>query len=282
MLTYLRGDLLSSPAQVLVNTVNTVGVMGKGIAFQFKNKYPNMFIAYREACEKHLLDVGKLYLWKSPKKWVLMFPTKKHWRNPSKLEYIESGLEKLVKNYERLGIESIAFPKLGCGNGNLKWSEVKPLMEKYLKPLPIRIYIYIDNYIINTPEHEDVGFANWLHHNPKDMSFNEIKEELQSIIQNNSQLLLNDGRIKNIEWIGDAVTITNGHQISIKDEEFCDFWDYMRNVGIIELDSIPEIYSEYSEILLALLSKLKYLQPILAANDEKKINTGYAYQFAEG
>ena len=107
MISYLKGDLLSSPAQVQVNTVNTVGVMGKGIALQFKNKYPEMFLAYQRVCEGHLLDTGKLYLWKSPEKWVLMFPTKKHWRNPSKIEYIESGLRKFADNYERLGIESI-------------------------------------------------------------------------------------------------------------------------------------------------------------------------------
>lgn len=71
-----------------------------------------------------------------------MFSTKKHWRNPSRMEYIESGLQKFVDNYERLGIESIAFPKLGCGNGGLEWSAVKPIMEKYLRPLTISIYIY--------------------------------------------------------------------------------------------------------------------------------------------
>ena len=142
MLTYLRGDLLSSPAQVQVNTVNTVGVMGKGIALQFKNKYPQMFAAYQKACEKQQLGIGRLYLWKSPEKWVLMFPTKRHWRNPSKIEYVESGLKEFVDSYERLGVDSIAFPRLGCGNGGLEWSVVKPIMEKYLSPLPINIYIY--------------------------------------------------------------------------------------------------------------------------------------------
>ena len=96
MLSYLYGNLLDSPAQVLVNPVNTVGVMGKGIALQFKNKYPSMFKSYQKLCEGHLLDVGKLYLWKSPEKWILLFSTKKHWRDPSKIEYIESGLKKFM------------------------------------------------------------------------------------------------------------------------------------------------------------------------------------------
>ncbi len=143
MITYLRGDIFSSQAQVLVNPVNTVGVMGKGLALQFKSRYPEMFAYYQRMCRGQLLDVGKLCLWKSPEKWILLFPTKKHWRDPSKLEYIESGLRKLAENYERLRIESVAFPKLGCGNGGLEWDDVKPLMEKYLGSLPICIDVYV-------------------------------------------------------------------------------------------------------------------------------------------
>ena len=143
MLIYLKGDLFSSPAHVLVNTVNTVGVMGKGIALEFKNRYPEMFKVYQKTCDDKLFDIGKLLLWKMNEKWILLFPTKKHWRSPSKLTYIEKGLEKFVQSYEKLGIESIAFPKLGCGNGGLDWDDVRPIMEKYLKNLPIPVYIYI-------------------------------------------------------------------------------------------------------------------------------------------
>lgn len=282
MLTYLRGDLLSSPAQVQVNTVNVVGVMGKGIALQFKNKYPEMFKSYRQICEKHLFDVGNLYLWKSSKKWILLFPTKKHWRNPSKIEYIESGLKKFVENYDRLGIESIAFPKLGCGNGNLDWNIVKPIMEKYLKPLPINIYIYIDNYNNFQPEHTDDNFIEWLHSNPRDLSFNELKEELLAVIKNNNQILYANGFIKYIEWDKNILLIRNGREITVKEDEFCDFWDYIRNVGIIEINKIPESYTPYAEVLLKLLNKLKYLQPVLISSDENKIDTSYGYQYSEG
>lgn len=146
MIEYVRGDLLKSPAQVLVNTVNTVGIMGAGIALQFKEQYPKMFQKYQTLCKKKLLDVGKLYLWKSTdtsNKEILLFPTKNHWLNLSELKWIEAGLQKFVENYERLNIKSIAFPKLGCGNGGLSWHDVKPVMEKYLEPLPIKIYVYI-------------------------------------------------------------------------------------------------------------------------------------------
>ena len=207
MLSYLKGDLLSSPAQVLVNTVNTVGVMGKGIALQFKNKYPEMFKAYQKVCEKNLLDVGMLYLWKSSEKWILMFPTKKHWRNPSKIEYIESGLKKFTDNYGQLGIDSIAFPKLGCGNGGLNWEDVRPIMEKYLKPLPITVYIYVDHYNFETPEHNDHEFVSWIHNKPRDMSFNMLKEELHEILKHNNDIICSDGTIKHIEWIDNKIFI---------------------------------------------------------------------------
>lgn len=133
MITYLKGDIFSSPAQVLVNTVNTVGVMGKGVALEFKKRYPEMFSAYERVCKAKQLEIGKLFLWKGPEKWVLMFPTKVHWRNPSKIEYIEAGLQKFSATYADKGITSAAFPRLGCGNGGLDWKQVQPLMEQYLK-----------------------------------------------------------------------------------------------------------------------------------------------------
>ncbi|GAX07121.1 macro domain protein [Secundilactobacillus pentosiphilus] len=144
MLIYVQTSLFDSSAQVLVNTVNTVGAMGKGIALQFKKLYPDMFKEYRHFCETGDLTVGKLWLYKTPTKWILNFPTKKNWRNKSKIEYIEAGLKKFVETYQERGIESISFPQLGTGNGGLDWeNEVKPLMEKYLRPLPIKVYIHL-------------------------------------------------------------------------------------------------------------------------------------------
>lgn len=282
MLSYLKGDLLSSPAQVLVNTVNTVGVMGKGIALQFKNKYPSMFKSYQNICEKHRLDVGKLYLWKSPEKWILLFPTKKHWKNPSKIEYIESGLKKFVENYERLGIESIAFPKLGCGNGNLDWEVVRPIMEKYLKPLPITVYIYVDNYKLETPEHTDNEFASWIHSRPRDMSFNMLKEELQEILRNNNDCICVDGTQKHVKWNNDEIIIQNGHEIKINESDLCDFWDYIKNVGIIDVKKIPELYIQYADVMLEILKKLNYLQSVLVASNENGLDDSVGYQYTEG
>lgn len=154
MLIYTDDNIFNSPAQTLVNTVNTYGVMGKGIAKEFKKYYPEMFYKYKTICKKNKLDVGLLLLNKGEivktsngmeirEKWVLNFPTKRHWRSRSKLEYIEKGLEKFVNTYEGKGITSISFPQLGVGNGKLEWKEVQILMEKYLRPLPIPVYIHM-------------------------------------------------------------------------------------------------------------------------------------------
>lgn len=156
MIELRKGNLFDSKCQTLVNTVNCVGIMGKGIALQFKTKYPHMFTVYKDACKKGLLkNGGDLWLFhlgqflpfgdfvftNYPK--ILCFATKEDWRNPSKLEWIETGLKNFVKDYENLKITSIAFPKLGCNNGGLNWeNEVKPLMIKYLSDLPIKVEIY--------------------------------------------------------------------------------------------------------------------------------------------
>lgn len=142
MITYIKGDIFSSPAKILVNTVNTVGVMGKGVALEFKKRYPEMFQEYQRLCEEKRLSIGTLMVWRKSDKWVMLFPTKKHWRYPSKIEYIEAGLKKFAENWDKLGVDSIAFPRLGCGNGGLDWEEVRPMMKRYLEKIPMNIYIY--------------------------------------------------------------------------------------------------------------------------------------------
>jgi len=149
MITFVKGNLFESPAKVLVNTVNTVGVMGKGIAKTFKDIYPDMFARYLRLCESSQFNVGHLWLYKTPHKWILNFPTKKDWRHPSKAEYVEEGLRKFAAGYPRHGITSAAFPRLGCGNGELDWEKVvRPLMKKYLADLPIQVFIYGSTRIV--------------------------------------------------------------------------------------------------------------------------------------
>ncbi len=140
---YVRGDIFESKAQVIVNTVNCKGIMGKGLALAFKQKYPDMFSVYKQDCKTGRLHIGRPTLYQKSEPWILNFPTKDDWRQPSKLEYLSKGLEYLVANYEKAGIKSIAFPKLGAQNGKLLWDEVGPLMARYLSQIDIDVYIYI-------------------------------------------------------------------------------------------------------------------------------------------
>lgn len=145
MIHYYEGTVFNTPAKTLVNTVNCYGVMGAGIALEFKLRYPKMFEDYVERCDKKEMKIGRPRLFKdSEELWILNFPTKNHWRNPSKINYIEEGLSYFVENYKKANIDSIAFPKLGTNNGGLDWKQVKIMMEKYLGKLEIDVYICLD------------------------------------------------------------------------------------------------------------------------------------------
>ncbi|WP_297417304.1 macro domain-containing protein [Clostridium sp.] len=151
MIRYTTGDLLKSSAEALVNTVNCEGYMGKGIAYQFKLQYPQNNTDYIKACKNGSLTVGKLHFFKEDGKIIINFPTKNKWRANSKIEYIEDGLDELVKLIQLLNIKSIAIPPLGSGNGGLIWAEVKTLIEHKLLEISnfVEIYIYepSQNYI---------------------------------------------------------------------------------------------------------------------------------------
>jgi O-acetyl-ADP-ribose deacetylase (regulator of RNase III) len=143
MISYTKGNLLDAPVDALVNTVNTVGVMGKGIALAFKKAFPENFREYEIACKKNEVVVEEMFVTKERGKWIINFPTKQHWKDPSKLEWIEQGLEDLKRVIIQNEIKSVAIPKLGCGSGGLDWNEVKPLIEKALGSLTdVSIIIY--------------------------------------------------------------------------------------------------------------------------------------------
>ncbi len=150
MITYKKGDILESDAQALINTVNTVGVMGKGIALQFKKAYPHNYKEYKDACKNSTIGVGKLLVVQdanitSGSKFIINFPTKKDWRKPSEYSYIEDGLIDLISVIERYNITSVAIPPLGAGNGGLQWGRVKQMIEEKLNGLNINIVVYEPN-----------------------------------------------------------------------------------------------------------------------------------------
>ncbi len=146
MITYTQGNLIASDAEALVNTVNTVGVMGKGIALMFKEAFPDNYRAYQEACARGEVRVGRVFVVERQRltgpRWIINFPTKKHWRNPSKLEWVREGLKDLRRVISQHGIRSIAIPPLGAGNGGLDWAEVRPVIAAELADLDVAVTVY--------------------------------------------------------------------------------------------------------------------------------------------
>ncbi|WOD36915.1 macro domain-containing protein [Nodosilinea sp. E11] len=140
MLKLKRGNLLDEKTEALVNPVNCVGVMGKGVALQFKRAFPENFKQYQKACKSNEVDPGCMFTVATDSllnpRYIINFPTKRHWKQPSQLDDIKAGLAALVADVQRLGIRSIAIPPLGCGNGGLDWADVKPLIIDAFRPLP--------------------------------------------------------------------------------------------------------------------------------------------------
>jgi O-acetyl-ADP-ribose deacetylase (regulator of RNase III) len=147
MIELVNGDLLSADAEALVNTVNTVGVMGKGLALQFKKTWPDNYDAYARACRFGEVVPGKMFVYSidglvNPR-FIINFPTKRHWRDNSRLEDIETGLLALVDEIQRHSIQSIAIPPLGCGYGGLDWNVIRPLIEQSFSNLPeVQVLLY--------------------------------------------------------------------------------------------------------------------------------------------
>ena len=134
MIEYKTGDILAADTEALVNTVNCVGVMGRGIALQFKNAFPENFVAYERACRLGEVQPGRMFVFDTHgltnPRFIINFPTKRHWRGKSRLEDIDSGLEALVEEIRARGIRSIAIPPLGSGLGGLNWLDVRPRIEQ--------------------------------------------------------------------------------------------------------------------------------------------------------
>jgi O-acetyl-ADP-ribose deacetylase (regulator of RNase III) len=146
MIQYTQGDILQADAEALVNTVNCIGVMGRGIALHFKHAYPANFKAYAAACKREEVQPGRMFVYDTggaTPRWIINFPTKRHWRGKSRIEDIEAGMDALVEEIRTKGISSIAIPPLGSGLGGLDWRQVRPIIKAALAELPdVRVIVY--------------------------------------------------------------------------------------------------------------------------------------------
>lgn len=269
-------DIFESPAQVIVNTVNTVGVMGKGIAKQYKKLYPEMFKEYQYFCENKMLEIGNLWIYKTEGKWVLNFPTKKHWRSPSKLEYIEEGLKKFVDTYKDKGIRSISFPPLGCGNGGLNWEEeVKPLMENYLKKLDINVYIHLpmDYYVTKNQEHKNINeVKKWLYSEPNSLSSYEVWEELNYQLSQESKIFISSEKFNtkinhSKNPIDESITLTHNESdnaLELTKEEILETWKLIRQNGVLTGKMLPNHLKINKPAIFSILLRLPYIDSFVS------------------
>jgi O-acetyl-ADP-ribose deacetylase (regulator of RNase III) len=161
---YKSGDMFDEPTEAIVNTVNCVGVMGKGVALEFKRRWPENFKAYKKLCDAKGLAPGQMFVFENRDflndgrhRYLINFPTKQHWRSRSKIEYVRDGLVDFVRQVRDLGIRSVALPPLGCGNGGLDWPEVRQLIEERLAELPeVRFVVFAPGPAEVSPEQDSV------------------------------------------------------------------------------------------------------------------------------
>lgn len=274
MITYIKGNLFESPAQTLVNTVNTEGVMGKGIAKEFKRLFPDMFNSYQKYCESGELTIGKLWVYETDHKWVLNFPTKTTWRKPSRFEYIELGLKNFVSTYIDRGIISISFPPLGCGNGELDWEkQVRSLMEKYLNKLPIDIFIHLyDPKDMSIPEHRNIKeIEKWLKSEPQHLGFEEVYRDLTGILSDWVSLDKDStAKIKNSKGIEIKYA---GKKSLVAKDDLMEFWRLFRNYGYILKNIAPPNLEKHFKALVRIFERLPYCNELKISQKYNDLNS---------
>ncbi|MBZ0289877.1 MAG: macro domain-containing protein [Anaerolineae bacterium] len=266
MITYVVSDLFQSPARVLVNAVNTVGVMGKGIAADFRRFYPEMFAQYQALCERGQFQTGQLWLYKTPHKWILNFPTKQHWRDPSRLEYIEAGLQKFAAVYAEKDLISVSFPLLGSGLGGLDWEmQVRPLMEHYLDPLPIDIFIHL--YEPNNPfasTRDDEALSRWLSAAPPIIPFARFFQDVVALVkqQHNYETLDDHTPFEAVYDDAERRILLSPGGVILSESTLADVWHYIRAAGYTAPGSLPAGPDAHAGLIVALLSRLDYVHPV--------------------
>lgn len=219
MIKYITGNILESSAEALINTVNTVGIMGKGIALQFKKEYHNNFKQYVEACKRNEIKIGRLFVVKdsnlsSGEKYIINFPTKKDWRKPSEYGFIDAGLDDLIRVLKEYKIKSVAIPPLGAGNGGLDWRKIKKIIEQKLSKLEVEIIVY------EPTQH--------------------IKEQLKK-----ERVKLTDARALLLYVLYDLVK--NGEYVSeFSSEKICYFLQRFGAKKYFNLEFSPNFYGPYS------------------------------------
>jgi hypothetical protein len=248
--------------------------MNKG---HFKRLYPAMHEQYQQLCEHQRLQIGDLWLYKTPHKWILNFPTKAHWRDAVQLENIEQGLQKFAATYAEQGITSVSFPLLGSGLGGLDWeAEVHPLLEQYLQPLPIPVFIHIhepDDRFATQPD--DAALAAWLHGIPRIPEFSVVWANLLAMAWQEPDLkTLDDDQPFQVKLNADRRLLVMRRDQPVQEFSaslLADVWAMICAAGYAMPGDFPGS-AAHSSPLVSLLARLDYLRPVwLARVDEPRV-----------
>ena len=266
MLTYLYDDLFASPALTLVNPVNTVGVMGKGMAREFQRIYPEMFRAYHAACQRGDVAIGRPWLYRTPRKWILNFPTKADWRHRSQLAYIEQGLESFAHTYAAQEISSVAFPAVGCGQGGLAWSAVRPVLERYLAGLALEVFVYPPSPRPSSPTPRDsTAIREWLRSAPASLPAWAVWDDLVALAhQGWHGRLAPDGTDEHGEP-GLALHWTVGVPAHLAASQWPPLWDAFRRRGFLSRRVLTEWLGDAADPVWTLLTHLPYVTVVPTA-----------------
>jgi O-acetyl-ADP-ribose deacetylase (regulator of RNase III) len=262
ILTVLDGDIFTSPAQTLVNPVNTVGAMGAGLAQDFKRLMPSMFEAYRQACQADEFSPGQLLLYRTPHKWILNFPTRRHWRASVKLETIEQGLLKFAASFAEQGIVSASFPLLG--EEALGWEQVWPLFVSILGHLPLMIYLH--------PQAEQTTLSGqalrrWLVTPPRVPPFVAWWRDLLRHLRREPHLLAQDVAYQAVlpkegQKPGLRLLSPSGEALYLSESALRELWAYVVQVGYVLPHALPLHLDAHGPLIVALLARSRLLRSL--------------------
>lgn len=287
MITYVYDDLFYSPARALVNPVNTVGTMGSGIAADFKRIFPEMFDIYRDLCQRDQLAIGQLMIYRSPWRWVINFPTRRHFRAQSTLDAIEQGLKKFTLIYSDYDLTTVSFPQLGVGEEGLTWEAVRPVMESYLGSLPISIFIHLaDDQPTNDAPRSLRAIRSWLREPLQDVRFERFWRLLLDAIRRGGELrTLDSGTAFSVNYteargrqrLSLRITPARGEAFFIPETQLRDLWQYVRRAGYIQPHNLPAGLEMYASYIVALLARIPTLRAVRTAAVNQSAVYGLRY-----
>ncbi len=269
MLTYVYSELFTSPARVLVNAVNTTGSMAHGQAATFKRVYPAMYAAYRALCQNDQFSTGQFLLYRTPHKWVLNFPIKKHPRANARLALIEQGLQKFATLCVDQHFDSVSFPMLGAEDG-LAWEEVRPLYDTYLKPLPITIYVHLSEQNPLVPDALPLPtLRKWLNSVPQSLPFATFWNNLKRAIRKHDSFAtlepeprLFQAQLDDKRGSVRVLPQDDSETLLLPRSQWVDFWRYLTTVGYVLPADMPNGLDATAPYMLALVTGLDNVRPL--------------------